>query len=63
VHGKHVCNHDANACYACDEFDGCTYDENLIGFDRETNLNHNYHRWYDPNTSYVAGNPLSKTDP
>lgn len=50
VHGcldKQACSYGANAGYAYDEFDGYIYDESLIGFDRETNLNDN---WIGPTT-------------
>jgi hypothetical protein len=36
-----VCDYDSVAGYAYDEFADCTCDDNLIGFDRETNLNDN----------------------
>jgi RHS repeat-associated protein len=62
VHGcldKQVCSYGANAGYAYDEFDGYIYDESLIGFDKETNLNYNYFRDYDPVTGrYVQSDPI-----
>jgi len=62
VHGcldKQVCSYGANAGYAYDEFDGYIYDESLIGFDQETNLNYNYFRDYDPATGrYVQSDPI-----
>ena len=52
-------DYDAVAGYAYDEFAECTCDENLIGFDRETNLNYNLNRWYDPGTGrYTTFDPI-----
>ncbi len=37
----------------------CSYDAMEIGFDRETNLNYNYFRDYDPSTGrYVQSDPI-----
>ena len=37
----------------------CSYDALKIGFDRETNLNYNYFRDYDPSTGrYVQSDPI-----
>lgn len=52
-------DYDAVAGYAYDEFAECTCDENLIGFDRETNLHYNGARDYDPGIgAYHETEPL-----
>lgn len=56
-----ACGYDAVAGYADDVIASYTYtcDDDLIGFDRETNLNYNYFRDYDPSTGrYVQSDPI-----
>ncbi len=54
-----TCGYDAGAGYAYDESDSYNCDDCHIGFDRETNLNYNYFRDYDPSTGrYVQSDPI-----